>query len=102
MLNRLVRPRVAVMAVVVSLGPVVAALAQHPLHALVGPPLQDQVTTVDRQTWNADVVFHGNRRSKVYHAPTCRNYHCPNCVVVFKSHDEAQAAGYRPARDCIR
>ena len=48
------------------------------------------------------VVYHGNRRSKVYHAPSCRNYNCPNCVVSFTSHDEAQAAGFRTAGDCLR
>lgn len=48
------------------------------------------------------VVFHGNRNSHVYHAPSCPNYHCPNCVVPFTSHEEAQAAGYRPAGDCLK
>ncbi len=47
-------------------------------------------------------VFHGNRRSKVYHRDTCRNYNCPNCIVVFTSHEEAQKAGFRPSGDCFR
>ena len=46
--------------------------------------------------------FHGNRNSRVYHAPACRNYNCKNCTAVFKSADEAQKAGYRPAGDCLR
>lgn len=46
--------------------------------------------------------FHGNRRSKVYPQASCRNYNCPNCVVVFGSHQEAQKAGFRPAGDCFR
>ena len=45
--------------------------------------------------------FHGNRRSKVYHQASCRNYNCSNCVVVFHSHEEAAAAGFRPAGDCF-
>jgi endonuclease YncB( thermonuclease family) len=50
----------------------------------------------------ASVVFHGNTRSKVFHAPTCRNYNCPNCTRQFRSREEAVAAGFRPAGDCLR
>lgn len=53
-------------------------------------------------TSDVSVEFHGNRSSKVYHRSTCRNYNCPNCVVVFHSHAEAQAAGFKPAEDCLR
>ena len=45
-------------------------------------------------------VLHGNRRSKVFHRPGCRNYRCQNCTVLFGSADEALAAGFRPAGDC--
>lgn len=48
------------------------------------------------------VVFRGNVRSRVYHAPACPNYTCRNCTRVFRSHEEAQAAGFRPAGDCLR
>ena len=47
-------------------------------------------------------VLHGNRRSKVFHRPGCRNYGCQNCTVMFDSADEALAAGFRPAGDCHR
>jgi micrococcal nuclease len=47
------------------------------------------------------VVYHGNRRSRVYHRPSCRNYSCPNCVIPFDSQEEARAAGFRPAGDCF-
>jgi endonuclease YncB( thermonuclease family) len=47
------------------------------------------------------VVYHGNRRSRVYHRPSCRNYSCPNCVIAFDSQEEARAAGFRPAGDCF-
>lgn len=46
--------------------------------------------------------FHGNTRSRVYHAPHCRNYHCQNCRAVFATQDEAQQAGFRPAQDCLK
>ena len=48
------------------------------------------------------VVFHGNTSSRVYHAPSCRNYDCRNCTRPFRSEAEAQAAGFRPAGDCLR
>jgi hypothetical protein len=44
----------------------------------------------------------GNVSSKVYHAPTCRNAHCKNCTRVFDGAAAADAAGYRPAGDCLR
>lgn len=51
---------------------------------------------------SAAVVFRGNVRSRVYHAPGCSNYTCRNCTRVFRSHEEAKAAGFRPAGDCLR
>ena len=47
-------------------------------------------------------VLRGNRRSKVFHRASCRNYRCQNCTVMFDSTDEALAAGFRPAGDCHR
>lgn len=46
--------------------------------------------------------FFGNVSSKVYHAPTCRNAHCKNCTLMFRTAREAEQAGYRPAGDCLR
>lgn len=46
------------------------------------------------------ISFRGNVESRVYHAPSCRNYTCRNCTQVFASEAEAQAAGFRPAGDC--
>ena len=45
--------------------------------------------------------FFGNTRSRVYHAKTCRNARCQNCTREFKTQAEAQAAGFRPAGDCL-
>lgn len=46
--------------------------------------------------------FFANVSSKVYHAPTCRNAHCKNCTLQFRTAREAEQAGYRAAGDCLR
>jgi hypothetical protein len=43
----------------------------------------------------------GNTRSRLFHATTCRNSSCVNCIRHFKTQEEAETAGFRPARDCI-
>ena len=48
----------------------------------------------------AQTVYHGNVKSKVFHRPGCRYYDCKNCVVSFKSRDQALRAGYRPCKIC--
>src|SRR4029453_18892220 len=35
--------------------------------------------------------FHGNLRSKVFHAPGCQHYECPNCRMSFTSVADAEA-----------
>jgi len=45
-------------------------------------------------------VFHGNTRSHVFHAPTCRNYDCKNCIKIFKTRSEALSSGYKPCGQC--
>jgi methylphosphotriester-DNA--protein-cysteine methyltransferase len=46
----------------------------------------------------------GNRRSLVYHRPTCAGAArmAEGNRVVFASEAAATAAGYRPARDCFK
>lgn len=44
--------------------------------------------------------FHGNVRSRVYHAPGCPEYNCPSCTAAFATRQEAEAAGYRSHREC--
>lgn len=46
--------------------------------------------------------FHGNTSSHIYHAPGRPNYDCRNCSRVFATGSEAEAAGFRPAGDCLR
>jgi deoxyribonuclease-1 len=47
-------------------------------------------------------VVIGNRRSHVYHQPTCRGAAgmSEKNRVEFKTEEEAEAAGYRKAGDC--
>jgi endonuclease YncB( thermonuclease family) len=45
-------------------------------------------------------VYHGNRKSAVFHAPGCKAYNCKNCTVVFHSKSQAIDNGYRPCRIC--
>ena len=46
--------------------------------------------------------FIGNARSRVFHAPSCRNAGCKNCTRRFATREAAIAAGFRPAGDCLR
>lgn len=45
--------------------------------------------------------FHGNRESKVLHAPGCQHYTCKNCTVPFATVAQAQAAGFR-VHECVK
>lgn len=47
-----------------------------------------------------DMVYHGNIKSHVFHAPGCKHYDCQNCTESFSSKDEALKAGYRPCGNC--
>jgi micrococcal nuclease len=48
------------------------------------------------------IIYHGNRRSHVFHGPTCRDYNCKNCTARLVSYKEAVGAGYRAHRQCVR
>jgi endonuclease YncB( thermonuclease family) len=47
-------------------------------------------------------AFHGNRESKVLHAPGCQHYNCRNCTVPFATVAQAQAAGFRVHEQCVK
>lgn len=49
----------------------------------------------------AKVVYHGNTKSKVFHAPGCKDYNCKNCSEKFASKDDALKAGYK-ADKCVK
>ena len=44
--------------------------------------------------------FHGNLKSKIFHAPGCRSYNCKNCRVVFARADQAEAEHYKGHEGC--
>ena len=44
--------------------------------------------------------LHGNAKSYIYHNSSCRYYNCKNCVVIFSSRKEAEAAGFRACKVC--
>jgi phosphatidylserine/phosphatidylglycerophosphate/cardiolipin synthase-like enzyme len=50
----------------------------------------------------ADGPVRGNRHSKIYHWPTCRDYDtvAPQHRVEFPSAKDAEAEGYRPSQSC--
>ena len=58
-------------------------------------------TKTDNQTLKTEGnLYHGNRRSNVFHQPSCKDFNCKNCTVLFQSRDEAINAGYRPCGGC--
>jgi endonuclease YncB( thermonuclease family) len=72
-----------------------------------GKPKCTQATIIAQATPHAslrqaETGFHGNTQSHVYHSPACPNYNCRNCTRLFRSEADAQAAGFRPAGDCLR
>ena len=89
--------------------PVLAAAEAQARAAKIGlwsqsapvPPWEFRRGATSTETGVSDEgVLRGNRRSKVFHRPGCRNYRCQNCTVMFDSADDALAAGFRPAGDC--
>jgi endonuclease YncB( thermonuclease family) len=50
----------------------------------------------------SSIVYHGNRRSQVFHGPGCKDYNCKNCTVILNSKGEAVSGGYRPHRECVQ
>ncbi len=47
-------------------------------------------------------VYHGNKKSHVYHSSTCEYYFCKNCTVSFQTITQANNAGYRPHSQCVQ
>lgn len=46
--------------------------------------------------------FSGNANSRVYHSAACKNARCKNCSFKFRTENDAKAAGFRPADDCLK
>lgn len=60
-------------------------------------PVQKSAPVVGKAAGQA---VHGNPNSKIYHVPSCRYYNSKGASKVFKSAEEAGAAGYRPCKTC--
>jgi micrococcal nuclease len=45
--------------------------------------------------------FTGNVRSRLFHSARCPNSTCANCTKQFTTRAQAEAAGFRPAKDCV-
>jgi micrococcal nuclease len=73
--------------------------AQKP-HCAGGPRSAERSLAATESS-NVARPFHGNTSSHVYHATSCPNYNCRNCTRSFSSENEARAAGFRPAADCL-
>lgn len=54
------------------------------------------------ETQEIDLKIKGNKNSKIYHLSHCPNYSdiAERNIVWFKTHDEAEKAGFRVARNC--
>jgi endonuclease YncB( thermonuclease family) len=50
---------------------------------------------------SSSIIYHGNRRSHVFHGPSCVDYNCKNCTVTLGSYQEAVGAGFRAHRECV-
>ncbi|WP_223380893.1 thermonuclease family protein [Nitratidesulfovibrio sp. SRB-5] len=48
----------------------------------------------------SEVGYHGNQRSHVFHRSGCKDYDCPNCVVIFETREDAIKKGFRPCGVC--
>ncbi len=44
--------------------------------------------------------LHGDTVTHIFHTPGCKDYNCRNCIVPFKSRNQAIRAGYRPCELC--
>lgn len=66
------------------------------------PPWDFRHPSPSVQASSTSGSFHGNVRSRVFHAPGCQYYNCPNCTEQFASMAEAEAAGFRPHSTCVR
>lgn len=66
------------------------------------PKPQCAIQTAPNRIFGSETRFIGNTRSRVFHSPACPNADCKNCVRTFTSVEEAVAAGFRAAMDCLR
>jgi micrococcal nuclease len=48
------------------------------------------------------VGFVANERTRLFHSASCQNASCRNCTRRFADRRQAELAGFRPARDCMK
>jgi competence protein ComEC len=61
--------------------------------------------TVTEKTSNSDsttAAYIGNKNSKTFHLPTCKNLPSEKNQVLFSSYDQAVNEGYKPCSNCIK
>ena len=47
-------------------------------------------------------AYSGNKRNHIFHKLGCRYYNCKTCTERFDTPQEAQAAGYKPCKICMK
>ena len=53
-----------------------------------------------RQEEEPMFVYHGNVRSRVFHAPGCKYYQSKGCQEAFSRRDDALDSGFKPCTLC--
>lgn len=61
---------------------------------------ENAITNPTSQSSTNEVKYIGNKNSKVFHYPTCKNLPAEKNQVSFSTRDEAVDAGYKPCGNC--
>ena len=48
----------------------------------------------------AQMSFHGNVKTHIFHRPGCRYFNCGACTAIFDNREAAIRSGYRPCKVC--
>ena len=88
----------ALAALALLTSPCLVPAAQEAAPAPSGPAPAAEAAPAAREA--AGQQIHGNPGSKVYHLPSCRYYNSKGASKIFKTAEEAGAAGYRPCKSC--
>lgn len=88
----------ALAALALLTSPCLVSAAQEAAPAPSGPAPAAEAAPAAQEAAGQEV--HGNPGSKVYHLPSCRYYNSKGASKVFKTAEEAGAAGYRPCKSC--
>ena len=86
----------------IVIGIIIGCLIGLPILGYFGIASIPPPTPPVNQSVIVDLKIRGNRNSRIYHLKNCPNYDdiAERNIVDFKTHEEAQAAGYRMARNC--